>query len=138
MTAPTTTEVAATSPRQLLKTLHQKYQVFRDHLPLAIGIDKQILAENSDIDRKLLRVALSIHTNSTPYLKAVERATTRAELSGSPAGEITDAHRTRAKEMLSERYKKIAEERKAKREAEIAERRRAEKLQQLAEKFSKK
>ncbi|WP_151639198.1 ProQ/FINO family protein [Noviherbaspirillum aerium] len=138
MTAPTPTEVAPTSPRQLLKTLHQKYQVFRDYLPLAIGIDKQILAENSDIDRKLLRVALSIHTNSTPYLKAVERASARAELSGNPSGEITDAHRTRAKEMLAERYKKIAEERKAKREAEIAERRRAEKLQQLAEKFSKK
>lgn len=112
--------------------------MFREHRALSIGIDKQIIAAHPDIGRKALRIALGIHTNSTPYLKTMERATARFDLQGNASGEVADEHRERAKTMLRERYKKIAEQRKAQREAEEAERRREEKLQQLAAKFSKK
>lgn len=56
--------------RSLLKTLQTEFPVFRESQPLSIGIDKQLLAQRPDLDRKILRVALGIHTNSLRYLKA--------------------------------------------------------------------
>lgn len=135
------TPASAPSPLQaarvLLKELQQKFAVFRDHQPLAIGIDKQLLARQPEIDRKVLRTALRIHTNSTPYLKAMGKATTRFDLDGNTADEVSEAHREHATATLNERFKKVAEQRKAQREAEVADRRRAEKLEQLAAKFSR-
>ncbi len=132
------------SARELLKNLQQRFEVFRTHQPLSIGIDKQIIALEPEINRKVLRIALGLHTRSTPYLKALEKAPSRFDLEGKPAGEIPDEHRARAGEMLKERFRKNAEQRKAQREAqrqaeeaEKAERRRAEKLNQLAAKFSR-
>ena len=49
------------SARALIKQLQVQHPVFRDALPLAIGIDKQILARQPDVDRKTLRVALGLH-----------------------------------------------------------------------------
>ncbi|RJF96037.1 ProQ/FINO family protein [Noviherbaspirillum saxi] len=138
MNVTTPPENSAPSPRQLLKTLQEQYAVFRECRALSIGIDKQIIAAQPDVPRKVLRIALGIHTNSTPYLKAMERATSRFDLQGNAAGEVVEEHRERAKTMLRERYKKVAEQRKAQREAEEAERRHAEKLEQLTAKFSKK
>lgn len=130
--------------RALLKEIQDKYPVFRDHLPLAIGIDKQLRAAMPELDRKLLRVALRIHTNSLRYLKGMEKATTRFALDGSAAAEVSEEHRTHAGDILRERFKKNAERRKAQRQAEEAQRkeeeaarRHAEKLNQLAAKFSR-
>lgn len=123
--------------RALLKDFQEKFAVFRDCLPLAIGIDKQLLARSPDLDRKVLRMALRFHTNSVRYLKAMEKATVRFDLDGNPADEVTEAHRSHAAETIRERFKKDAEQRKAQREAEAAENRRAEKLGQLAAKFSR-
>jgi len=132
------------SARELLKGLQERFPVFRKHLPLSIGIDKQIIALEPEINRKLLRIALGLHTRSTSYLKAMEKAATRFDLEGNPSGEVPEEHRTRAAEMLKERFRKNAEQRKAQQEAqrkaeeaERAERRRAEKLNQLAAKFSR-
>ena len=33
-----------TDARALLKDLHTRFEIFRNHSPLAIGIDKQVLA----------------------------------------------------------------------------------------------
>lgn len=145
----TTTELAPTTPfqsaRTLIKELQEKFDVFRDYLPLAIGIDKQLFGQLPDVSRKVLRTALGIHTNSLRYLKAMEKATVRFNLDGTQADEVTDVHRAHATTTLKERFKKNAEQRKAQqkveaaqREAEQAERQRAEKLSQLAEKFSRK
>lgn len=142
MTATTPTPYQAA--RDLLKQLQQDFAVFRDCMPLAIGIDKQLAARLPDVSRKVLRMALGIHTNSLRYLKAMEKATARFDLDGAQADEVTDLHRSHAAKMLVERLKKDAEQRKAKRQAdeaqkkaEEAERRHAEKLHQLAEKFSR-
>ncbi len=136
--------------RALLTELRQRFPAFAQCLPLAIGIDKLLLAEMPEISRKTLRVALNMHTNSSRYLKAMATATVRFDLAGSPAGDVLDEHRTRATEMLKERFKKEREQRNAARLAEDAKRRadeaqrkieaeanaRTEKLQLLAAKFS--
>lgn len=127
------------SPRGLIKQLQDTYAVFRDFQPLAIGIDKQIIAAMPDVDRKTLRIALGIHTGSNPYLKRLKEAQKRYGLDGAEGGEVSEEHRTHAKNLLEERRKKAIESRKAilaAEQAAEAERRRAEKLEQLAAKFS--
>lgn len=136
MTTLIPTPVQVQSARTALKALQEKFAVFRDYMPLAIGIDKQLRARLPDLDRKLLRSALGIHTNSLRYLKAMEKATVRFDLDGNTADEVTEAHRAHASETLRERFKKVAAQRKLQREAEEAARQSAEKLNQLAEKFS--
>ncbi|WP_342718513.1 ProQ/FINO family protein [Propionivibrio dicarboxylicus] len=127
----------AQDPRALLKKLHETYPAFRDHAPLAIGIDKQLLARQSDIERKALRIALGMHTNSLRYLKTMEKATQRVDLDGQVVAEVTEEHRQHAAETLRERFRKDAERRKAQRLAEEQERQRTQKLNQLVEKFGK-
>jgi len=136
---------APQSARALLKQLQQQYAPFRDCLPLSIGIDKQLIAASPEINRKLMRAALGIHTGSQRYLRAMEKATVRYNLDGSTGAEVTDEHRKHAKETLQDRYKKEVERKKAERAAERevaaaeeADRRRQEKLQALTAKFAKK
>ena len=140
--APAAAAPAAPAPsaRALLKQLQQAFPAFRDCLPLAIGIDKQLLARMPGLDRKTMRAALGIHTGSMRYLRAMEKAKLRYNLDGSPGAEVTDTHRQHAKEQLQERFKKEAERKKAEREAVAAEeanRQRQEKLNALAAKFSR-
>lgn len=134
----------AQTARALLKQLQEKFDVFRNCMPLAIGIDRQVIARMPEIDRKALRIALGIHTNSLRYLKAMEKATARYDLDGNASADVTEAHRAHASKTLQERLQKDAERRKAQRKAEAAEReaaeaerRHAEKLAQLAAKFSR-
>ena len=141
MNTPPSANTPGQSARALLKTLQTAYPVFRDYAPLAIGIDKQLLSLQPEIDKKTLRIALSMHTNSLRYLKTMEKATHRLDLEGQRTAELTDEHRQHATEMLRERFRKEAERRKAERAAEAAleaERQRTEKLSQLVEKFGKK
>jgi ProP effector len=132
---------AADSPRALLKQLQQQFPAFRNCLPLEIGIDKQLLSRMPDLNRKLMRAALGIHTGSMRYLRAMEKATVRYDLDGKAGAEVTDTHRQHAKELLQQRFKKEAERKKAEREAAAqleADRKRQEKLELLASKFSRK
>ncbi len=131
---------AVPSARTLLKQFQQQFPAFRDCLPLAIGIDKQILARMPDLDRKTMRTALGIHTGSLRYLRSMEKATVRYDLDGAAGAEVTDVHRAHAKETLQQRFKKEAERKKAERDAAQAaeaDRLRQEKLLQLASKFSR-
>ena len=137
-TTPTPPKPPAQEARNLLKSLQDKFQVFRDYMPLAIGIDKQLLAQEVDLNRKILRLALGMHTNSFRYLKSMESAKQRFNLDGSDGGEVPEEHRKHASEILRERFKKEVARRKAQKEAEAQERQRAEKLDQLMQKFGKK
>ncbi|HQO29454.1 MAG TPA: ProQ/FINO family protein [Accumulibacter sp.] len=137
MSTDTSSPVVTSDPRALLEQLRQLFPVFRDTLPLAIGIDKQLLARLPELDRKVLRIALGMHTHSLRYLKAIEKAAVRYHLDGQPAGEVPAEHRQHALEMIRERLKKQAEQRKAQREAETLAQQRAHKLGQLVEKFSR-
>jgi ProP effector len=138
----TTTEEATTikpnDTRALLKDLQERFDVFRNFSPLAIGIDKQVFALLPELSKKSLRLAMRSHTISTRYLKEMEKGTVRLNLDGSPADEVTDENRQHAAEQLRERFKKQAEARKAAEAEAKAEQRRTEKLNQLAEKFGRK
>ena len=134
---PTDKPLPSQNARQLLKDLQEKFPVFRDSQPLAIGIDKQLMARLPGLERKPLRIALGIHTHSLRYLKASEKAATRVDLDGQPAGEITSEQRQHASELVKERLKKQAEQRKMQREAEAQARQHAAKLGQLVEKFGR-
>ena len=135
------TDTNATSPAQdaraLIKKLQEEFAVFRDYSPLAIGIDRQLLARQPELERKALRMALGMHTHSLRYLKSMERATQRLDLDGQSVAEVTEEHRSHAAETLRERFRKEAERKKAQREAEAQEKLRNEKLGQLIEKFGK-
>ena len=131
--------------RALLKDIQARHDVFRNFSPLAIGIDKQLLAQQPELNRKALRMALRNHTMSTRYLKEMQTGTVRLNLDGTAAGEVTEDARTHSAELLRERFKKQAELRKAEQEAARAEQeaaraeqRRQEKLSQLTEKFGRK
>ncbi|MES2740322.1 MAG: ProQ/FinO family protein [Pseudomonadota bacterium] len=129
------------TPRTLLKQFQQQFAAFRDCLPLSIGIDKQILALMPELDRKLMRTALGIHTGSLRYLRAMEKAKLRYDLDGTPGAEVTQTHREHAAQVLQQRFKKEAERKKAERDAaaeEEANRVRLDKLNQLTAKFSRK
>lgn len=144
----TATETPANKPvdaRALLKDIHARFDVFRNHSPLAIGIDRQILAQLPDLEKKALRLAMRSHTISTRYLKEMEKGVQRLNLDGTPAGDVTDENRQHAAELLRERFKKQAEQRKATEAAAKAaeaaakaEALRVEKLGLLAEKFGRK
>jgi ProP effector len=138
--APAAAAAPAQTARALLKQLQQQFPAFAKCLPLSIGIDKQILAVMPGVDRKAMRAALGIHTGSLRYLRVMEKATVRYDLDGTAGAEVTDTHRTHAREVLQQRFKKEAERKKAERDAaqaEEANRLRQEKLQQLASKFSR-
>jgi len=132
---------AGLTARALLKQFQEQFPPFRDCLPLSIGIDKQILARLPDLDRKLMRTALGIHTGSLRYLRVMEKAKVRYDLDGAAGAEVTQTHRDHATQVLQQRFKKEAERKKAEREAAAAEeanRLRLEKLNQLTAKFSRK
>jgi len=135
------TPKAVEDARALLKAWREQHAAFRDCLPLAIGIDKQLQTLHPEVERKVLRMALRYHTQSVRYLKAMMEATARCNLDGSPAAEVEQEHRDHASEQLRERFRKDAERRKSQREAEAAEaaaQERTKKLEQLAAKFSRK
>jgi ProP effector len=145
MTEVASTEAPKPSAKDFLKQLQQEFKVLGECLPLAIGIDKQLLESRPTINRKQLRTALGMHTRSVRYLKNLQNATQRVNLDGSPAGEVSAEHQALASKDLFERFKKRADENKAEQAAKEkaekearAEQERQEKLAQLANKFSRK
>ncbi len=130
------------TPRELLERLQEISPAFKQCRPLALRIDKAIMGRFPDVDKKVVRTAMRMHTGSTRYLKALEKATHRYDLDGKPDAELTDEHRAHAAQTLKERFAEVAkrkrEQQKAEAErqrAEQAEQRKAEKLQQLMQKF---
>ncbi len=134
---PTDNALPSQNARQLLKELQEKFPAFRDCQPLAIGIDKQLMARLPDLQRKPLRIALGIHTHSLRYLKTSEKAAHRVDLDGQPAGDVTPEQRLHAAKLVKERLQKQAEQRKLQRQAEAQARQHAAKLGQLVEKFGR-
>ena len=127
--------------RSLLKQFQEQFPAFRDCQPLSIGIDKQILARLPELDRKLMRTALGIHTGSLRYLRVMEKAKMRYDLDGTAGAEVTQVHRDHATQVLQQRFKKEADRKKAEKEAAAAEeanKLRLEKLNLLTAKFSRK
>jgi ProP effector len=131
-----------TKPRRthpVLDTLVAGFPVFRDALPLAIGIHKAIKQRLPDLDAAQLRIALKSHTASTRYLKALSNGDKRFDLDGNPAGEITPEQRQQALDTIKERFRKAAErkrEAQQQQELQAQQAKQQEKLLKLAEKFN--
>ncbi len=137
------TPKASLDPRSLIQKLQEASPTFKDFKPVALRIDKAIMARFPELDRKVVRTAMRMHTASTRYLKGMEKATHRYDLDGNEAGEVTEEHRAHAAQTLKERFAEAAKRKReqqkadeARRRAEEAEQRKAEKLQQLMSKFS--
>lgn len=138
---PSSNEPSPLTARDLLKMLQQEFKVIRDFLPLAIGINKQLVELQPGINRKLMRGALGMHTKSVRYLKTMQTAKVRFNLDGSEADAVSDEQRAFASQSLREYFKKRSDQKNAllaTKEAEEAERKRVEKLNQLRDKFSRK
>lgn len=134
----------AVDPRALLAMLQAASVTFRDYKPVALRIDKTVGERFPEVDRKVVRAAMRIHTNSTRYLKSMEKATHRYDLDGNENGEVSEEHRGHAAQTLKERFAESARKKREKQKQdelrqreEEAERRKAEKLQQLVGRFSK-
>lgn len=135
---------AGLDARGLLQKLQEISPTFREVKPLALRIDKAIAERLPDVDRKVIRSALRLHTATTRYLKAVEKATARFDLDGKESGEVTEEQRSHAAQTLKERFAEAAKRKRAAAEAERerqraeeAERRKSEKLAQLVGKFAR-
>lgn len=135
---------ASLDARGLLQQLQAVSPTFRDYKPVALRIDKAVAERFPEVDRKVIRTAMRLHTASTRYLKAVEKGSERFDLDGNPAGELSDEHRAHAAQTLKERFAEAARKKReqakqeeATRRAAEAERRKAEKLQQLVGRFSR-
>lgn len=144
MSESSVSQASPQTAKDLLRALQQQFKVIRECLPLAIGIDKQLLAAQPEINRKLLRAVLGMHTKSVRYLKALQSAAQRFNLDESPAGEVSEEQRVLAANALHEHFKKRADVHKAamaakaaEEAAEAAARERAEKLNKLKDKFSR-
>lgn len=111
--APATAPSAPSSARALLAQLQKEYKVLREHLPLAIGVDKQLLQLKPEVNRKHLRAALGMHTQSVRYLKNLQNAQKRFNLDESEASEVNDEQRKIAADTLLERFRKRAKAEKA-------------------------
>jgi len=141
--APDSAEIQTS--KDMLKALRQEFAVFGDFKPLAIGIDKQLMALRPDFSKKLLRPAMGLHTRSIPYLKSLQSAEVRFNLDGSPADPVSPAQRELASQTLREHFKARADKHKAEKAqqaaaaaAVAAEQERLRKLIELAEKFGRK
>lgn len=142
--APAAAKPAGLDARGLLAKLQEVSPTFKEVKPLALRIDKAVAERFPDVDRKVIRNAMRLHTATTKYLKAVEKASARFDLDGAESGEVTEEQRQHAAQTLKERFAEVAKRKKAAAEAERereraeeAERLKAEKLQQLVGRFAK-
>lgn len=97
---------------QLLALLREQHTVFRDCLPLAIGIHRAIGAAYPEFGKTAIRRALQFHAHSLAYLKNLAAGGHRYDLAGQPWGLITPEHQHYAQEQLT-----LKEQRDAKRGA---------------------
>lgn len=135
-----TTEPKRPAKNALLDELFQKFAVFREAKPLALGIHTAIVAQLPEASATQLRTALRIHTASTRYLKGLSQGGARFDLEGNPAGEVTAEQQELAANGLKERFRRGAElkrEQEKEKKAREDEAKRAEKLQALAAKFGR-
>lgn len=84
---------------QLLALLREQHTVFRDYLPLAIGIHQPIGTAYPEFGKTAIRRALQFHTMSRAYLKNLAAGGHRYDLVGQPWGR-TPEHQRRAQEQL--------------------------------------
>jgi sRNA-binding protein len=107
-----TPNVVAT-PAALLSRLSGEYPVIARCQPLKIGIHEALYQALPVASRTLVRKVLAFHCGSRRYLEALAAGGARYALDGTPAGQVTEAHRVAAALVLSRRAEKAAPGRRA-------------------------
>ena len=81
------------------------FDVWRNHQPLALGIDKQLFRHIADLhlsaSKRVVQKLLHRHTHNRRYLQAVAQGGQRFNLDGSEAGEIIQVERDHAGRLLA-------------------------------------
>ncbi|GAA5217822.1 RNA chaperone ProQ [Corallincola platygyrae] len=83
--------------------------------PLKIGIFKDLaerFAENEDVSKTQLRVALRRYTSGWRYLESVKAGVERVDLDGAPAGTVSEEHADHAAQQVAESKQRAAERKK--------------------------
>lgn len=118
----------APSPQQLLKQWYSRYPkaFFKAHTrPLQIGIHEALI-EAEPWSARLIRRALACYVNLPRYMKSVRPGVQRVDLTGQPAGQVTEEEAQHAREQLQQ-----LQARQKSREEEQQQRRITTKLEAL-------
>lgn len=94
----------APSPQLLLKQWYSRYPhaFFKAHTrPLQIGIHEALI-EAEPWSARLIRRALACYVNLPRYMKSVRPGAQRVDLTGQPAGEVTEEEALHAREQLQQ------------------------------------
>jgi sRNA-binding protein len=83
----------------------------REHIrPLKLGIAQDILKDNPKLKYRAISYFLHLYTNKNRYLIAICKGKYRIDLAGNEYGEISEAHRKHAKDVMLLRPKKQEEQ----------------------------
>lgn len=101
---PPTTPPSELRARELSDSLNN-YRVWRERLPLALGIERQIFQHIGELhlsaSKRVVNKLLHYHTHNRAYLLAVGRGGMRFNLDGSEEGAITQGERDHAARVLA-------------------------------------
>ena len=82
------------------KQLCTAFSIWRDHQPLALGIEKSlfrfIAAQHLSASKRVVQKLLQRHTSNQSYRDNIQQQTRRYELDGTPAGEISQLDKAHA------------------------------------------
>jgi hypothetical protein len=102
----TADRLQAKAQPDLLTRLRFEVPVFRDYLPLAVGIREALHAAFLDAPRSAVVHALVRHCRSDRYLRSIAAGGPRYALDGAQSGEVPQEHRVAAVLVLARRSEK--------------------------------
>lgn len=105
---PSAEKTATLRARKFLLDLKGSYTVIKKQLPLAIGIEKQIQEKFPQQSKRIINIALYLHTHNHKYLKNIQEGTNRFNLDGGIAQEVDDVAKAFAKDHLCAIRKKVS------------------------------
>ena len=101
----TPTKTPTTSPSELRmdaldKQLSAAFSIWRDHQPLALGIEKSlfrfIAVQHLSASKRVVQKLLKRHTSTQTYRDNIQQQALRYELDGTPAGVISQLDKAHA------------------------------------------
>ena len=100
--------IAATR-RALLKRWPNCFSGYmRPKKPLKVGIDKDILAADPELDTEIVKLVLRIYVTHETYRKVMIEGAGRVDLDGNPAGFVTKSQAELSAMMLKRKVKNTA------------------------------
>ena len=86
--------------RRVETLLPERFMVFREFRPLAVGIHAALVAALPEFDPAVLQRAIQLHCSRARYLKAVRAGGERWTLEGRVAGQVSEAEQLHASQRL--------------------------------------